>query len=148
MRRIGTLAIGAVLGAAITAAVLHAQNASAPDAVKLSPQFYTIRVDNDRVRVLDYRLKPGEREPMHSHVAGVAYVINSAKVRTTFYDKNGTLQSQDGELAAGDVHWRENGVVHAVENIGQTEAHALIVELKEHPKMSPARVMTSSRAGL
>jgi quercetin dioxygenase-like cupin family protein len=132
MRRIGTLAIGAVLGAAITGAVLHAQNA-APDAVKLTPQYYTIRVDNDRVRVLDYRLKPGEREPMHSHVAGVAYVVSGAKLRTTYYE-DGVLKSADGDLSAGDVHWRPESVVHAVENIGDTEAHALIVELKEHRK--------------
>ncbi|HSP14209.1 MAG TPA: cytoplasmic protein [Thermoanaerobaculia bacterium] len=126
MRRIGYLAIGAILGCVITAAVLHAQNASAPDAVKLTPQYYTVRVDNERVRVVDYHLKPGEREPMHSHLPGVAYVIGGAKLRNTFPD--GT--SAEGMLNPGDVHWREGNVVHAVENIGQTEAHAIIVELK------------------
>ncbi len=107
--------------------VLTAQTAAAPDAVKLSPQFYTIRIDNDRVRVVEYRLKPGQREPMHTHLAGVAYVIGPAKLRTTFADG----ASVDGTLGAGDVHWREQNVVHSVENIGNTEAHALIVELKE-----------------
>lgn len=36
------------------------------DPVALSPQLYSVRFENDRVRVLEYRLKPGGKEPMHS----------------------------------------------------------------------------------
>jgi hypothetical protein len=32
------------------------------------------------VRVLEYRLKPGEKEPMHSHPAGVVYVLTGESI--------------------------------------------------------------------
>jgi hypothetical protein len=37
----------------------------------------------------------------------------------------------EGTLNTGDVHWREENVIHAVQNIGQTEMRALIIELKD-----------------
>ncbi len=131
MKRIGYLAFGAIAGAIVTAAVLTAQTASAPDAVKVSPQYYRATgVDNDRVRVLEYHLQPGQHEPLHSHLASVAYVISGATLRTTDAEGKASI----GTLRAGEVHWRENHVVHAVENVGDTELHALIVELKERQK--------------
>jgi len=41
--------------------------------VKTSPQYYKVLLENDQVRVLEYRLKAGEKEPMHSHPAGVVF---------------------------------------------------------------------------
>jgi hypothetical protein len=38
----------------------------AQDPVKQSPQYYKVLLENDQVRVLEYRLKPGEKEPMHN----------------------------------------------------------------------------------
>lgn len=84
------------------------------DPVKLSPQLYDVRFENDRVRVLEYRLKPGQKEPMHSHPPGVVYVFSDAEFRST---------------TAGEVHWRDF-TTHSAENIGATDAHALAVELK------------------
>ena len=129
MHRIAYLVAGVFLGAFVAVAVLYAadQKPIVRDAVEQSPDLYSVRLDNDRVRVLDYRLKPGQMERMHTHLAGVAYVVNGAKIRTI--SPNG---KQDvGELHAGDVHWRPNDIVHAVENIGDTEEHAIIVELKD-----------------
>src|SRR6267142_2906021 len=53
-------------------AVLWA-TAHAQDPVKTSPQYYKVLLENDQVRVLEYRLKAGEKEAMHSHPAGVVY---------------------------------------------------------------------------
>jgi hypothetical protein len=39
----------------------------AQDPVKLSPQYYKVLLENDQVHVVEYRLKAGEKEPMHSH---------------------------------------------------------------------------------
>jgi beta-alanine degradation protein BauB len=72
-----------------------------------SPQYYKVLLENDQVRVLDYHLKPGEKEPMHSHSAGV-------KREPPPLEK---------------LFWREP-VTHAVENIGDTEAHAIAIDLK------------------
>jgi hypothetical protein len=41
--------------------------AFAQDPVKTSPQCYKVLLENDQVRVLEYHLKAGEKEPMHLH---------------------------------------------------------------------------------
>src|SRR5262249_56625202 len=58
----------------------------AQDAVKLSPQYYNVLLDNEHVRVLEYRLKPGEKEPMHSHPAGIVHLLGQAKLKITCPD--------------------------------------------------------------
>ena len=57
--------------------------ARAQDPVKTSPQYYKVLLENEQVRVLEYRLKPGEKEAMHSHSAGVVYVLSGAKMKFT-----------------------------------------------------------------
>ena len=126
MKRTGSFALGALAGAVIATAVLHAAQSNVPDAVKISPQFYTVRLENERVRVLEYRLPAGKAEPLHRHPASVAYIINGATVHTMM--ANGV--AADGTLNAGDVHWRDKDVTHAVQNVGSTDMRALIVELK------------------
>ena len=100
-------------------------SAMAQDPVKLSPQYYKVLIDNDEVRVLEYRLEPGEKEPMHSHPRGFVYYLADAKLRVSFPDG----KTEESELKAGEAHWR-NAITHAVENIGSTEAHIIALELK------------------
>ena len=126
MKRLGYFVLGSLAGAVVTSAVLHGAQPQIPDAVKVSPQFYTVRLENDRVRVLDYRLPAGQSEPLHRHLPGVAYVISGATLHTTMSD--GSVA--DGTLNAGDVHWRDKNVTHAVQNTGNTDMRALLVELK------------------
>jgi quercetin dioxygenase-like cupin family protein len=95
------------------------------DPVATSPQYYKVLLENEQVRVLEYRLKPGEREPVHSHPAGVVYVLSGGKMKFTYPDGH----SEERTAAAGETIWREP-VTHAVENIGDTEAHAIAVDLK------------------
>ena len=73
--------------------------AHAQDPLKTSPQYYKVLLENDQVRVLEYRLKAGEKEPVHSHPA------------------------------TGETIWRDP-TTHAVENVGDTEAHAITIDLK------------------
>jgi quercetin dioxygenase-like cupin family protein len=141
MKRISWFLVGTVAGIALTTAI-NGQQHEIQDAVKVSPQYYSVRLENERVRVLDFRLKPGEKEAMHSHASGVAYIVGSAKVRTSFPDG----ASVEGDLTAGDVHWREKTVMHTVENIGDTEAHAIIVELKDvRSKTQSAKTLLAQR---
>lgn len=125
MRKLAYLMVGALLGAALANCAKTARVGSYPDPVRQSPQYYKVLVDNDVVRVLEYRLKPGEKEPMHSHAAGVVYYFTGANFRTSFPDGRVT----EPEVTPGETIWRET-VAHASENIGTTEAHALAVEMK------------------
>jgi beta-alanine degradation protein BauB len=103
--------------------------AHAQDPTKQSPQFYKVLLENDQVRVLEYHLKPGEKEPMHSHPAGVVYVLSGAKLKFTFPDG----RTEERAATTGETIWREP-VTHAVENIGNTEAHAIAIDLKTSTK--------------
>ena len=62
---------------------VHAQ-----DLVKTSPQYYKVPLENDQVRVLEYRLKAGEKEAMHSHPAGVVYVLSGGKLKFSCRPEN------------------------------------------------------------
>jgi hypothetical protein len=43
--------------------------------VLLFTVFTTSLLENSQLRAIDYRLKPGEKEPMHSHPCGVFVVL-------------------------------------------------------------------------
>ena len=40
------------------------------DPVKISPQYYRVRIDNEWLRVLEYRLKPGQKADQISGLTG------------------------------------------------------------------------------
>ena len=67
MDRVVCVSVGIVLGALSVSA---AGRVAIQDPVKLSPQYYTVRFENDRVGVLELHMKPGGKEPMHSHPLG------------------------------------------------------------------------------
>lgn len=83
-------------------------------------------LENDRVRVSEATRHPGEKEPMHTHPAYVAYFFSPCKVKITFPDG----KTKDKEFKAGEVMWSD-GVTHAVEIVGTTDQHVLLIELKK-----------------
>lgn len=103
-----------------------AQVLSDEDPVKLMPQYFTVRFENDQVRVLEFRMGPGEREVMHSHPPGIVYYLSDATVRVTL--PNGS--EYETSVKKGDVYWRDF-TRHASVNTGPTDAMAIAIELKE-----------------
>jgi quercetin dioxygenase-like cupin family protein len=98
-----------------------------PDVLKSAAKAYKLLMENERVRVLDLRLKAGEKAPMHNHPNDhVVYVMKSTRFKLTF--ANG--KSNEFDLKAGQTLWMEAGS-HATENIGTSEGHNLVVELKK-----------------
>jgi quercetin dioxygenase-like cupin family protein len=104
------------------------------DPVKLAPDKCKVLLENDRVRVLDIRLKPGEKLGMHSHPAAVTYFLNDGKGKTSYPDG----RTNALEVKAGQTAWSE-AVTHANENVGTTELRVLVVEMKEAPKPEPKK---------
>jgi quinol monooxygenase YgiN/quercetin dioxygenase-like cupin family protein len=121
------------LTAAVLAAAAVAPPALGQDPVPLYPENYTVVLENDRVRVVDFRLRKDATENAHSHPAHVLYVIAPFKVRFTFPDGRTGIR----EVKAGDILFSE-AVTHATENIGGTDAHGILVELKTSPGMGRA----------
>jgi len=120
-KRRGLPALLGALGCTLALAM-----APAPDAEKASPKVVKLRFQNDRVRVLETMSSPGDREQLHSHPANVVLVLAGGKLRITTLDG----KPNDIEFKTGDTLWREP-VTHAAENIGSTQLHAIIVELRQ-----------------
>ena len=99
---------------------------SAQDPVKIAPKVYKVIFNNDRVRVVDVRLKPGLKSAMHSHPDYLVYAFSSSKVRFTMADG----KTADVSLKAGECQWRK-AEKHAVENVGRTDVHVLNIEFKK-----------------
>jgi uncharacterized protein (TIGR02246 family) len=110
-----------------------ASPASADDAVNVSPNLYTVLLDNEHVRVLEYRAPPGTKEPTHSHPPGAAYFLSDTRTRSSMPD--GT--SQVFERKAGTAAWGD-AVTHTFEVLGPADHHVIIVEAK-HQAATAAR---------
>ena len=120
--------------------VLFAGAAAAQDPVPLYPQNYKVLLENDRVRVLDFQLKKGAKEDFHAHPAAVTYVLAPFKIRFTFPDGSTRIR----EAKAGDLFYGD-ALTHASENIGDTDAHGLLIEMKSamKPVASEADLLTA-----
>ncbi len=97
----------------------------AEDAVKVAPHAYKVVMENDRVRVLESRMKPGEETEMHSHPALVAVAISDASVKFTLPDG----QTIEASLKTGEPMFSP-AIDHSTVNTGDKEAHVILVELK------------------
>jgi beta-alanine degradation protein BauB len=96
------------------------------DAVETDGDKYSVVLENERVRVLRYHDKPGDRTSQHAHPDYVLYAESSFRRRLTFPDG----RKQDVDVKAGSVVWMK-GHTHIGENIGDTNTEVIIVELKE-----------------
>ena len=85
MKAFQAFVLGTVVGGMVSIGVVTAAEPET-DPVKLSPQLYDVRFENERLRVLEYRAKPGQKEPMHSHPPGVVYLFSDSIMRTTLPD--------------------------------------------------------------
>jgi quinol monooxygenase YgiN/quercetin dioxygenase-like cupin family protein len=105
--------------------------ARAQDPVPIYPENYKVLFENDRTRVIDFRLARGAKEMSHAHPAHVVHVLAPFRIRFTFPDGSTKVR----EAKAGDILFSDP-VTHASENIGDTDAHGILVELKEGPAAS------------
>jgi beta-alanine degradation protein BauB len=87
---------------------------------------YSVVLENERVRVLRYHDKPGDRTLQHAHPDYVLYAESSFKRRLTFPDG----RKQEVDVKRGSIGWMK-AHIHIGENIGDTNTDVIIVELKE-----------------
>ena len=104
------------------------------DAMTAAPDHHTVLLENDRVRVLDTRLEPGQRTPVHAHRWPASlYVLSwSAFIR---FDPAGNVLLDSRALglqfSPGDALWSAPLPPHSVQNVGDRALHIIAVELKE-----------------
>ena len=111
--------------AAIAAVAATPAAAMAQDPVPIYPANYKVLIENDQVRVMDFRLRKGDTEDFHSHPAHVLYVLEPFRIRFSFPDGRTGMR----EVKAGEVLFSE-AVTHSPANIGETDAHGILIELK------------------
>lgn len=90
----------------------------------------TLLFENERIRVWEVLLQPGERGPFHSHVTNYFWtVVEGGRGLQRLAD--GTYLVRDymvGETRALE-HSRESELIHDLENVGQTTLRFVTVEL-------------------
>ena len=117
--------IGESLAATMLVACLSLP-ALAQDVAKVNPSSITVKLENERVRIMEAVLQPGQKEAQHSHPASIVYVLTGGTVRSHTPDG----KTADATYKTGDVVYREP-LTHWAENTGTTTIHLLIVELKK-----------------
>jgi quercetin dioxygenase-like cupin family protein len=95
------------------------------DPVASNPDHYRVILENDRVRVLEYTDRPGERTTPHAHPDTVMYTLSGFRRRLVMGQ-----DQREVTLEAGTVGWLPAQQHHG-ENIGETVTHVIFVELKE-----------------
>ena len=94
----------------------------------------TVWFENDRIRVWEITLAPGERGPFHSHITNYFWtVVEPGRGLQRFSD--GTFAVRDyveGETKFLE-HTPETALIHDLENIGDTVLRFVTVELLDSP---------------
>ena len=107
------------------------------DALIAAPAPHRLLFENDRVRVLDTRVAPGEIVPLHTHRWPAVHQILSWS--------NFVRRDADGKVTADTrgkpapanlpaVMWGEALPPHTLENVGAAELHVISTELKDGPR--------------
>ncbi len=100
---------------------------SVPDVLVAAKDVYRLLMENDSVRVMEVRLKPGQKALMHHHPhAHAVYVKSDSRVKFTSPDGKDEVI----DLKAGQTLWMDAGP-HQAENVGTTDFDNLVIEVKK-----------------
>ena len=92
----------------------------------------TVWFENQRIRVWEILLKPGERGPFHAHTRNYFWtVVEGSRGLQRFSD--GTFAVRDYTVGETKYleHTPETALIHDLENIGDTDLRFVTVELLE-----------------
>lgn len=95
------------------------------DPVLTDPELYRVLFENDRVRVLEYRDRPGDATHPHAHPDSVMVTLSSFRRRLRSGGKEVELK-----LAPFQARW-VGAQEHSGTNIGNSDTHSIFVELKD-----------------
>ena len=112
--------------AVLAAAAANGQQPAQIDPVAVSPDRFTVLLDNPQVRVVEYTLRPGERDQWHTHPAKVSYVVSGGQLRIHLADGTSFLS----EEAQGTAVWMDALPRHYAENVGKTDVKIVLTEVK------------------
>ena len=93
-------------------------------------------MENDRVRIWEMRLEPGERSALHRHERDYVMIqISGDKMAADFEPDSGGpwghLGRVEGDVSPGNVLWADRGGIETAVNIGDRPFYEIVVELKD-----------------
>jgi hypothetical protein len=103
------------------------------DAMTAAPDHHTLLLENERVRVLDSIVKPGDSTPLHTHEwPSVLYVIGFSDFVRRDDQDNVLFDSRESaeKPVSGQAFWSGPLQPHYVSNVGDGEIRVISVELK------------------
>ncbi|WIX99500.1 cytoplasmic protein [Amycolatopsis mongoliensis] len=95
------------------------------DPAETNPELYRVVLENERVRILEYRDRPGDRTAPHRHPDTVMVTLTAFSRRISAGGREVRV-----DLTAGEARWVA-AQEHSGENVGATPTHAFFIELKE-----------------
>lgn len=111
---------------ALSPRVVRSQQSAQIDPVVVSPKRFKILLNNEHVRVVEYTLRPGERDGWHTHPPKFSYVVSGGQLRIHLAD--GTSFPSDEK--EGTAVWMNTLPRHYAENVGTTPVRIVLVEVK------------------
>ena len=106
------------------------------DAMAAAPAHHRVLLENDRVRVLDTRLAPGDTTPVHEHAwPAVLHVLSWSDFVRIDRDDNIVLDSRAAGMnpETGAIFRGQPLAPHAVRNVGARELRIIAMEIKAAP---------------
>ncbi len=94
------------------------------------PAIAKLQIDNERVRVTEYRFAPNAETTFHRHEFDYI-VVPQTNGNLLLIDANG--EETQAQLTQGISYYREAGVEHNVINAGKKELVFIEIEMKAHP---------------
>jgi quercetin dioxygenase-like cupin family protein len=103
-----------------------AQQPEQVDPLVVSPDKFSVLLENEHVRVLEYTLLPGQQDEWHTHPPKVSYVVTEGRLRIHLADGS----SIESDEKAGSASWMNDLPLHYAENIGTTAVQIVLIEVK------------------
>ena len=142
MKKLALMAVAAILMLAFTTGVVMAQEkaktekakpekAMADKAKKEWPKLgpnAKLLLENEKVRVVETRSKPGEKNPMVKRGPRINYVLEGGGPTKIYYADGKTEMD---ERKTGTVRYYPGGDTKSTENVGKTERRSLIISFAE-----------------
>ena len=122
---VATVTLAFSTGAVMAQEKAKAEKTKAAPAKETKAPVANVLFENERVRVTEGRIKPGEKNEMKMRNDRVNVAIKAAKTRVHYPDG----KKEDRDRKAGSVQFNKAGT-SSTENIGKTETHSVIVTLK------------------
>ena len=111
---------------AIAALALLPATLCAQDLATTAGKNAKVVLDNEKVRVIELQMAPGQSTGMHSHGDNLVVFLSGGSAVQTMED--GSTKAMDRK--PGEVLW-SGPVVHDTKNTGKTQVRTLVIELKD-----------------